>query len=382
MSKQHPGQNHDSQIQSSKGHEIRAQLSMPLDRFTLSVDLKLSRHVTGVFGVSGCGKTSLLETVAGLRRNAQGILQLGEQLWQDSSRGIFVPPEQRKIGYVPQEGLLFPHRNVLANLLIGQRRALRQGQDIKTLQQQVISLLELEYMLERRVDTLSGGERQRVALGRALCSGPQLLLLDEPLAALDIGMRRKLLPFLRSIRLSFDIPMLLVSHDPVEVQALCDDLVVLRDGQVIAQGEPRVTLMQASCETTEFAHLVENVLPCRFESHEGEVTLMSIGTEGDGPLLLLPRVGELEASSQMVAVRSQDIIISVSRPGGLSARNVLPAVVQRVVAAGRKHLIFCSLGNTNVELAADITAASLVELDLRPGSAVFLIIKSGALELC
>ena len=366
----------------NRSHEIRAQLKLPLDRFTLSVDLKLDRHVTGIFGISGCGKTSLLETIAGLRRSAQGLLQMGEQLWQDSSRGIFVPPEERNIGYVPQDSLLFPHRNVRANLLVGQRRARRHGQNVEALQQEVISLLELEPMLECHVDTLSGGERQRVALGRALCSGPRLLLLDEPLASLDLGMRRKLLSFLRSIRLSFDIPMLLVSHDPIEVQALCDELVVLRDGQVIAQGEPRVTLMQASRDAAEFAHLVENVVPCRFESHEGDTTLMSIGLEGNGPLLTLPRVSETDTSLQMVAVRSQDIIISSTRPVGLSARNVLPAVVSRVAAAGKKHLVFCVLERSEVELAVEVTSASLRELNIRPGAPLFLIIKATALELC
>ena len=364
----------------NNSHEIRAQLKLPLDRFTLSVDLSLSRHVTAIFGISGCGKTSLLETVAGLRRGAQGQLKLGEQLWQDSSRGIFVPPEERKIGYVPQDGLLFPHHNVRANLLIGQRRARRQQQDVDSLQQEVIELLELEHLLERSVDTLSGGERQRVALGRALCSGPQLLLLDEPLAALDMGMRRKLLPFLRSIRQSFDIPMLLVSHDPIEVQALCDDLVVLRDGRLIAQGEPRTTLIQASRDTAEFSQLVENVLPCRFERHEGEATLVSIGVEGDGPLLTLSRVDEAETRSQMIAVRSQDIFISSVRPHGLSARNILPAVVRRVVV-GKKQLVFCALDHSDVELAVEVTAASLQELDIRPGTPLFLVIKSSALEL-
>ena len=366
----------------NRSHEIRAQLKLPLDRFTLSVDLKLDRHVTGIFGISGSGKTSLLETIAGLRRSAHGLLHLGEQLWQDSSQGIFVPPEDRKIGYVPQDSLLFPHRNVRANLLIGQRRARRQGQNVEALQQEVICLLELEPLLECRVDNLSGGERQRVALGRALCSGPRLLLLDEPLASLDLGMRRKLLSFLRSIRQSFDIPMLLVSHDPIEVQALCDDLVVLRDGQVIAQGEPRVTLMHASRDAPELRHLVENVLPCRFDHHEGEATLMSIGLEGDGPLLFLPRVDETETSLQMVAVRSQDIIISSTRPYGLSARNVLPAVVSRVAAAGKKHLVFCALDQSDVELAVEVTTASLEELDIRPGTPLFLIIKATALELC
>lgn len=372
---------HKNQRRINRGYEIRAQLKLPLDRFCLSVDFQLDRHVTGIFGISGCGKTSLLETIAGLRRSAQGRLQLGEQLWQDSSQGIFVPPEERNIGYVPQDSLLFPHRNVHANLLVGQRRARRQGQNVEALQQEVIYLLELEPLLQCCVDTLSGGERQRVALGRALCSGPRLLLLDEPLASLDLGMRRKLLSFLRSIRLSFDIPMLLVSHDPVEVQALCDDLLVLGDGQVIAQGEPRVTLMHASRDVPELTHLVENVLPCRFDSHDGETTLMSIGLEGNGPLLTLPRVSEAETSLQMVAVRSQDIIISSARPVGLSARNVMPAVVSRVAAAGKKHLVFCGLLHSDEELAVEVTAASLRELDIKPGAPLFLIIKATALEL-
>jgi len=366
----------------SNSHEIQAKLSLPLDRFNMSVDIKLRRHVTGIFGISGSGKTSLLETIAGLRHGAQGVLRLGDHVWQDSPRKTFVPPERRNIGYVPQDGLLFPHRKACANLALGQRRARRQGQDVETLQEEVIALLELDALLERRVDTLSGGERQRVALGRALCSGPRLLLLDEPLAALDHGMRRRLLPFLRTIRQSFDIPMLLVSHDPIEVQALCDDLVVLRDGQVIAQGEPRVTLMQASRDAAEFAHLIENVLPCRFDRHEGDATLVSIGIDGDGPLLTMPRVSDADAQLQMVAVRSQDIIISVPRPNGLSARNVVPAMVRRIAASGKKFLAFCAVDGCAVELAVEVTAASLQELDLKPETPVFLIIKASALELC
>jgi molybdate transport system ATP-binding protein len=366
----------------SNSHEIQAKLDLPLDRYTLSVDIEFRRHVTGIFGISGSGKTSLLDTVAGLRRGARGMLRLGNQVWQDSSRRVFIPPERRKIGYVPQDGLLFPHRDVRANLTLGQRRAREQGQDVEALQQEVIALLELDPLLKRSVDTLSGGERQRVALGRALCSGPRLLLMDEPLAALDHGMRHRLLPFLRTIRQSFDIPMLLVSHDPIEVQALCDDLVVLRDGQVVAQGEPRVTLMQAFRDAEGFAHLVENVLPCRFDRHEDDETLVHIGFEGEGPPLLLPRVSVVDAKSQMVAVRSQDIIVSTTRPNGLSARNTLPGVVQRVAEAGKKHFVFCTVDRCAVELVVEVTVASLRELDLKPETPVFLIIKSSALQLC
>ncbi|MGW8310792.1 MAG: molybdenum ABC transporter ATP-binding protein [Thiogranum sp.] len=366
----------------NNSHEIRASLKLPLDRFTLSVDLELTRHVTGIFGISGSGKTSLLETIAGLRRNARGILRVGNDIWQDSTSKTFVLPENRMIGYVPQDGLLFPHRNVLANLVIGQRRARRQGQDCDALLQDVIRLLELSPLLERRVDTLSGGERQRVALGRALCSGPRLMIMDEPLAALDLGMRRRLLPFLRTIRQSFDIPMLLVSHDPVEVQALCDDLVILRDGAVIARGEPRLTLTQASNDMQGLDHLVENVLPCRVERHEEDVTIVRLGHAGEGQILRLSRIGASGAGSTMVAVRSQDIIVSTGRPEGVSACNILPATVRQVKTAGEKQLVFCTLDGCELELAVEVTAASLRRLELTPGTPVFLLIKATALELC
>jgi molybdate transport system ATP-binding protein len=366
----------------NNSHEIRASLELPLDRFTLLVDLELTRHVTGIFGISGSGKTSLLETIAGLRRNARGVLRLGNDIWQDSTSNTFVLPENRMIGYVPQDGLLFPHRNVLANLVIGQRRAQRQGQDYDVLLQDVIRLLELLPLLERRVGTLSGGERQRVALGRALCSGPRLLIMDEPLTALDLGMRRRLLPFLRTIRQSFDIPMLLVSHDPVEVQALCDDLVVLRDGKVIAQGEPRVTLTQASNDMRGLDHLVENVLPCLIERQEEDVTVVSLGYAGEGQKLSLSGISSYGSGSRMVAVRSQDIIISIGRPEQVSACNVLPATVSSVKTAGGKQLVFCALDGSDLELAVEVTAASLRRLNLIPEAPVFLLIKATALELC
>ncbi|MEE3178395.1 MAG: ATP-binding cassette domain-containing protein, partial [Verrucomicrobiota bacterium] len=179
-----------------------------------------SRRVTGLFGASGSGKTTWLETMAGLRRSARGFIQFGETVWLDSDARIDVPPEQRGIGYVPQDHLLFPHMTVRRNLQSGQQRAAVSGHDFKRMLEDVVDVLELDSLLERGVRELSGGERQRVALGRALCSGPRLLLLDEPLASLDLQLRLRILPFLQRVRDHFDVPMLVVSHNPIELQAL------------------------------------------------------------------------------------------------------------------------------------------------------------------
>ncbi len=215
---------------------LEVDVRLALDRFELEVDFVADQPVTGVFGASGAGKTSLLEVVAGLRRGARGRLAFGGEVWLDSTARRFVPPERRHIGYVPQDGLLFPHLNVRENLLAGRKRAVESGQQPAEALETVAGLLELGQLLERSVATLSGGERQRVALGRALCSGPPLLLLDEPLASLDLPLRRRLLPFLRRVRDQLTVPMLLVSHDPIEVQARCDDLSVLEEGRAIARG--------------------------------------------------------------------------------------------------------------------------------------------------
>ena len=189
-------------------HTLTVRVQLALDRFDLDIDVTTHQQVTGIFGVSGSGKTSLLETICGLRRNAQGTIRFGEEVWLDTTTRTFVKPEQRHIGYVPQDGLLFPHKNVRQNLLSGSKRAVQNGHPLQETLQLVTDILELSPLLDRSVTTLSGGERQRVALGRAICSGPRLLLLDEPFASLDLALRRKLLPFLRRIRseLSYSRP--------------------------------------------------------------------------------------------------------------------------------------------------------------------------------
>ncbi len=212
-----------------------AGVRLALAQFTLELDLSIHGRVTGIFGASGAGKTSLLELIAGLRRPASARIQLGERLLVDTPSRVFVRPEQRRIGCVPQDGALFPHLDVRRNLLYGQRA----GADSRLTLEAVTEVLEIGGLLGRRsVAELSGGERQRVALARALLSSPELLLLDEPLAALDAGLKERILPYLFRVRDEFALPMLLVTHAPGEVITLCDAAVVLDRGKVIAQGTP------------------------------------------------------------------------------------------------------------------------------------------------
>lgn len=217
---------------------LQLTLRQHLGPLELNVDVRLRRQSTGVFGASGAGKSSLLRAIAGLKPRASGRIVLNGAVWMDTTTRTWCPTEQRNIGYVPQEGLLFPNRSVQQNILSGARRARRSGQDPAQLLKDAVAVLELEDLLHRRVRALSGGERQRVALARALCSGPELLLLDEPLASLDRRLRWRILPLLRQAHRRFSLPMLLVSHDKTEIQALCDEVLVLEAGRVVRTGSP------------------------------------------------------------------------------------------------------------------------------------------------
>ena len=209
---------------------------LPLAHFVLTVDAVVQGRVTGIFGPSGAGKTSLLDLIAGLRRPVSARITLGDRVLADTDRGIFVRPEHRQIGYVPQDGALFPHLDVRRNLLYGRRRG---EEDPRFSLESVSEVLEIAPLLDRsRPADLSGGERQRVALARALLSHPRLLLLDEPISALDSGLKERILPYLFRVRDEFAVPMLLVTHAPSEVMALCDQAIFLEEGRVAGCGAP------------------------------------------------------------------------------------------------------------------------------------------------
>lgn len=360
---------------------LSVRVRLPLDRFGLEVDFHTTHRVTGIFGVSGSGKTTLLETVAGLRRGAEGRVALGETVWLDSARGVRLPPERRDVGYVPQDSVLFPHLDVLGNLRAGRARALRGGHDFGGVLETVVRVLDLAALLERRPATLSGGERQRVALGRALCSGPRLLLLDEPLASLDVGLRRRVLPFLHRVQAEFALPILLVSHNPVEVQALCEDLIVLREGKVIARGEPRAVLTRPEVFPLAEREGFENMVPARLLETTSETSTVRLGRAGEGPVLVVPRSALPPGSHLLLSVPADEILLALERPSGISARNVVPARVERVQAVGAWRLITTRVSADAPTLVAEVTADALSDLHVEPGTELFLVVKTSAVTL-
>ncbi len=362
---------------------LEVDVRLALDHFDLQVELAAEKAVTGIFGASGAGKTSLLETVAGLRRGAAGRVRLGEEVWLDSAERRCVPPEHRRIGYVPQDGLLFPHLDVRQNLLAGERRARHAGQNPARTLGTVAELLELEQLLGRAVSTLSGGERQRVALGRALCSGPRLLLLDEPLASLDLPLRRRLLPFLRRVRAELTVPMLLVSHDPIEVQALCDEILVLERGRAIARGEPRAVLRDPKVFPLAEQEGYENVLPGWLGGDGGSTSRVLLGDGaggGEAAELIVPHAGAA-AGEVLVSLPANEIMIATERPRGLSARNVLAATVAEIRSVGHLGLVTAELGGGVPPVVVEVTETTPARLGLEIGRRVFLVIKATSCRL-
>lgn len=215
--------------------EITVRFRLQQDSFLLDVDTTLTgRGVTAIFGHSGCGKSTLLRCIAGLERPEHAYLKVDQKVWEDSQNNQRLATHQRPIGYVFQEASLFPHLSVLKNLQFGQKRCGHLQNDEQL--QQVTDLLGIADLLNRQPDRLSGGERQRVSIARALAVCPQLLLMDEPLAALDIRRKREILPFLERLHQELDIPVLYVTHSPAEVRRFADHLLVMDSGKVIANG--------------------------------------------------------------------------------------------------------------------------------------------------
>jgi molybdate transport system ATP-binding protein len=212
------------------------QLQLPLGDFTLEIDATLNRPVTGIFGPSGAGKTSLIELIAGLRRPIAGSVVMDDDVLFDAGGPRHLPPRLRRIGYVPQDLALFPHLSVRGNLLYGFRR--RFGEQESFTLEHVAEVMEISALLERRVTSLSGGEQQRVGFARAILSSPRLLLLDEPMSSLDAPLKTRLIPFLHRIRDEFHIPFVYVTHDALELTALCDEVLVLAHGRIIERGAP------------------------------------------------------------------------------------------------------------------------------------------------
>lgn len=339
--------------------------------FTLECEARFGEGVTAIFGPSGSGKSTLLNSIAGLVRPDEGRISFaGDELYS-SGEGTHVPPEKRKFGYVFQDSALFPHLSVADNIHFGYRLTAREDRVIEP--SQLVELLQLERLMERGVGNLSGGERQRVALARALATSPRLLLLDEPLASLDGGLRGVILGYLKSIRRELATPMVYVSHSISEVMALADNALALREGQAVAYGRASEALVIP--EVSSFAQFdtLENLLDAVVVKRYDEENLAELKV-GDARVLAAG-VGRREGDALTVSIRAGDIIVSRQIPPQTSARNAIPARVSEIHMVDSMALVYADIGT---RVAVEITPNSLDALGLRKGTEMYLIIKANS----
>lgn len=356
-------------------------LQVPLDRFVLAIKHRCKGRVIGLFGPSGSGKTTVLESCAGLRRSAYGYIACGKQVWLDSANATNLPPEARGIGYLPQEHLLFPHLDVSGNLAAGRNRAQRCGRDFAQTLNEVVDILELSELLTRPINALSGGEKQRVALGRALCSGPRLLLLDEPLASLDPELRHRILPFLIRVRDHFNIPILIVSHNPVELQALCEEVLALKDGKVIASGKPIAVLTRPEVYPSAAAEGFENILPATLTGQGTHTSEARLGNAPHALPVILPKSTAAIGSEVLLGLPAHEILIATQTAEGLSARNQLPAIVESVQRSGHREILTAVVAEHLPHIVVELTTDACEALRLGQGTAIFLIFKTSSLKI-
>ncbi|HSH26349.1 MAG TPA: molybdenum ABC transporter ATP-binding protein [Wenzhouxiangella sp.] len=352
-------------------HGIEARFQTGFPGFRLDVDLELPGSGFSVlFGPSGCGKTTLLRCIAGLHR-ARGHLRVNGALWQDERH--FLPVHRRALGYVFQETSLFAHRSVRGNLEYGWRRVPRRQRRIAF--DQVVDWLGLGALIERDPAGLSGGQRQRVAIGRALLASPDLLLMDEPLSALDLDSRRAILPYLEGLRDELDMPVIYVTHSPDSVARLADRLVIIDDGRVLANGPVGETLARLDLPVHRS---LEAGVALDAEVVERDRDWQLARVQFDGGSLWVRDEGRTVSSRMRLRILARDVSLSLVEPERTSILNVLPALVSEVAAHDHPSQMLVKLHIGATPLLARVTARSADALGLAPGKAVWAQVKSVA----
>ena len=334
----------------------------------LDVEISLDAECGVLFGPSGAGKTTILRMIAGLARPDAGSVRLGDDVIFDSARRVDVPIRSRRIGLIFQDDLLFPHRSVAGNVRFGLKGRPRAEADARLAE--VAALCGVGHLLDRLPATLSGGERQRVGLARALAPRPRLLLCDEPVSALDLEGRSALVERLRAVRAAEAIPCLYVTHSPAEAIALGSRLFLLEGGRIVDRGPPLDVLAARRGSLLEG---VRNVLRGVVESHapDGGETRVRLA---DGPALIVPYNGRPPGSALAVTVRADDILLARGPVGGLSARNVIAGVVDRVVPHGGEAEVIVKTGG--VAWIVSVVGSAVEALGLAAGADVVLILKA------
>jgi len=354
----------------------RMQVRLGLRRtgFELDVDLDLAGHgVTAVFGPSGSGKTSLLRAIAGLEPSAKGYVAIQDQIWQDDAQGLFVPVHRRALGYVFQDANLFPHLSVAQNLAFGLRRVAPAKRRAEL--DQIVALLGIGHLLQRQPDTLSGGERQRAAIARALATSPRILLLDEPLAALDAARKAQVMPYLEKLHSELDLPVLYVSHALDEVARLADHLVLLEAGRVSASG-PASELLTRLDLPLAHGDTAAAVLSAKVLSHDPDDHLTRTGFEGG--TLIVPQQAASIGQTLRIRVQARDVSLTLHKQSGTSILNILSVTVT-ALSPDSPGQMMVALDAGGCPLLTRITARSARLLGLTPGLALYAQIKGVAI---
>jgi molybdate transport system ATP-binding protein len=354
---------------------MKLRCRIPLANFDLDVDASFDSRITAIFGPSGSGKTTLLDAVAGLRPIVDGEITLDGRTLFSSAQKIDLPPRQRGVGYVPQEGALFPHLSVRKNVMFGTERADYVTKPLNT--NHVLSVLEIGHLLDRPVTKISGGEAQRVALARAILSHPQLLLLDEPLAALDIGLKERILPYLARVRDEFQMPMIYVTHNLTEVLTLADWVLMIQQGRLIAQGTPRETLRTSHAVLQIPEEQFVNVFTVTFVESQPKAGRSRVKLQS-GEELFIPYLPQPNKSTLQIRIGADDIIVATQKPEGISAGNVLEGTIRAVDLLDGQAMLTILAGE---EFFVRLTDAAVNRLGLGENDRVFLIMKTRSFHL-
>jgi len=342
---------------------IDVRLKKSFSAFNIDVEFSSdSMGITVLAGPSGSGKTTIINMISGLLNPDEGRIFINNRLLFDSEKNINCPVEQRRCGYIFQDGRLFPHMNVRRNLLYGRHS------DHSRLEE-TIGLLGIEHLLERMPGKLSGGEKQRVAIGRALLMRPQILLMDEPLASLDPERREELLLHIDRLPEQFGIPVFYVTHSIQEILRLSDKLIRIEKGRIESSGRPEGEYHSLGISEGNGEFL--SVFDCQMKSYDAEFGVITAKFHG-GIIHILARTLPLEKKTR-IAIKASDVTISLDKPENISTTNIFKGIIRNLEETdGLSILVHCDIG---APMAAQVSKASAVRLGLRPGMKVYLLVK-------
>ncbi len=352
-------------------------INIKRDNFHLKVQTEISNGITGIFGPSGHGKTSLLNAIAGIVNPDDGRISIGDRIVFDSSKKINIAVKNRKVGYVFQDIRLFPHYTIEHNLNYG-----RKGRTKDRSFRDVVEILNIGHLLHKKPEECSGGEKQRVAIGRAILSGSEVLLMDEPFSALDVHLRKEIIPFLNAISRKFNLPVLIVSHDLPDLLSLTNQLLLLKDGKLLAQGKFQdLILDERSLDAMHESGWHSALHLYVFAKMEAKNMVLLKSNRSDLQIQVLSQTlnGKVNINQKLrVLIKPENIALAKQPVANISLRNQIKGIIKKVFI--KNGLAYCVV-DVGENIIAEVTEASQKNMELVPGETVYCLFKSAALKV-